>query len=119
MRTDFDRDWKTQFQAVQQEITAWRQAHPKATLREIESEVDQQLDRLRSRLIGDTAMASDQTDWKEVPVAEGPQCPACHQPLDRRGKQERRLQSQGAQDVVLERSYGVCPSCGAGLFPPG
>jgi hypothetical protein len=30
----------------------------------------------------------------------------------------RHLQTQGGQDLTLERRYGACPAYGAGLFPP-
>jgi hypothetical protein len=39
--------------------------------------------------------------------------------MHKRGKQERHLQGQGGQEVVLKRAYAVCPACGAELFPPG
>jgi hypothetical protein len=119
MKIDFTKDWEQSFKEIQKGMEVWRQDHPKATLREIEMEIDRRLDRLRSHLIGDTAMASDRTDWKEGSLETPPRCPNCQETLDRRGQQERRLQSQGVEEIILERTYGVCPACGAGLFPPG
>jgi hypothetical protein len=118
MRDDFDREWESQAKAMLGELKVWRLGHPKATLREIEAATDRRLDRLRSQLISDTATASDGAEWGAA-SEERPVCPDCLHPLQARGRQERRLQSQGSEPVRLERQYGVCPACGAGLFPPG
>lgn len=118
MRDDFDREWEKQSKALLGELKAWRLKHPKATLNEIEAATDERLDRLRSHLISDAATASDRADWETAPVEERPRCPDCHHALQPRGVHERRLQSQGRDPVHLERRYGVCPACGAGLFPP-
>jgi hypothetical protein len=39
--------------------------------------------------------------------------------LHARGKQVRKLVTTGKQTVRLERSYGYCPTCQVGFFPPG
>jgi RNase P subunit RPR2 len=96
----------------------WRDQHPKATLREIEEAIDERLGRLRARMLQDAAVASPQADWSEAEPQERPICPHCATPLVARGKKQRSLQTQGGQEVILSRSYGVCPACGAGLFPP-
>jgi RNA polymerase-binding transcription factor DksA len=119
MREDFDREWDEHSKHVLRELKQWRLEHPKATLAEMETALDERLDRLRSRLLSDTATASVATDWKEALPEERPRCPHCDIVLETRGSRERRLQSQGRDAVVLERQYGVCPACGAGLFPPG
>ena len=96
----------------------WRAAHPRATLAEIEAALDERLARLRVALLAEAALASPAADWTTVP-APAPPCPACGTPLVARGKQTRRLQAPGGQDLALTRSYATCPACGTGLFPPG
>jgi hypothetical protein len=94
----------------------WREQHPQATMREIESILDEKLARLRARILQDTALASRARDWRGE---EGVNCPECETKLERRGKQKRHLQTHGGEEVVLSRAYGECPTCGVGLFPPG
>ncbi len=99
------------------EMDAWRAAHPTATLAEIEAALDERLAALRRRMLTDSVAASAQADWSARPEAERPTCPSCGVPLRPRGKRTRQLRSAGG-DITIERTYGVCPACGAGLFPP-
>lgn len=97
----------------------WRKQHPKASLREIEEEVNRQMSRLGAQMIQETAQSSAATDWTSGPTEEAPRCQQCGTVLVSRGKRRRRLQSTGGAEVQLVRSYGTCPTCGVGLFPPG
>lgn len=98
----------------------WRQQHPKATFREIEGELDARLAQARARMLEDLAQASTAADWGAASGPEGPACPECGTRLKAEGgKKKRRLQTQGGQELVLERRYGGCPRCGSGVFPPG
>lgn len=99
-------------------MAAWRLAHPKATLREIEQELDTRLMHLRARMVEDLALASAATDWRAPAADPPPTCPDCGHVLVQRATDTRTIQTHGGQDLTLERSYGVCPACGAGLFPP-
>jgi ribosomal protein S27AE len=116
-------EWTERWQALSAEILrelqAWRTAHPKATFREIETAVEPRISRLRARLLEDAAQASPTRDWTEGAAGERPACPDCGQPLGARGQDTRTLTVPGEQPVRLRRRYGVCPACGAGLFPPG
>jgi len=96
----------------------WRVAHPKATLREMEQELDRRWVRVRAQMLADMALASVAADWTATPAGQHPTCPDCGQPLHLRGADTRTLQTHGGQDIILERQYGSCPACGAGLFPP-
>ena len=116
---DFDQQWRALAEEVLTGMKEWRLQHPRATFREIEAAVDERLSRLRARMLEDAALASAAAEWKDAVVEEQPLCPQCAQPLKLRGQEKRHLQVHGGQEVVLERSYGVCPACGAGLFPPG
>lgn len=119
MRTNFDRDWDQRSKEALEGLKEWRLSHPRATLKEIEMATDQRLDRLRSQLIADTATASDCADWESASETGQPSCPSCQVGLKPRGVRKRELQSQGPASITLNRQYGVCPACNAGLFPPG
>lgn len=112
-------EWQQNSEEVLSGMIEWRLQHPKATLREIEEEVDQRLARLRSRMVEDVAQASATRDWSRLPKGERPRCQQCGTALVARGKQTRRLRTMGNQQIELERSYGSCPTCGGGIFPPG
>ena len=99
------------------EMDAWRAAHPTATLAEIETALDERLSALRRRLLTETVSKSPQADWSTRPPAQRPTCPTCGVPLQPRGKRTRQLRTSGG-DVTLNRTYGRCPVCGAGVFPP-
>ena len=96
----------------------WRIQHPKATLREIETELDARLARTRARMLEDLALQSTAATWQDAARLHTPTCPQCGTRLDERGRHSRTLLTHGGQELTLERSYGVCPSCGSGLFPP-
>jgi hypothetical protein len=111
--------WSELSQEVLVGLWEWRNQHPRASLQEIETELDQRLARLRARLLQDSALQSRAVDWQGAAVEEQPVCPECGEPLKRSGWHPRELQSHGQQPIVLERQYGVCPKCGLGFFPPG
>jgi hypothetical protein len=96
----------------------WRIQHPKATMREIEAELDTRLAGLRARMLQDIALRSAATDWRDAAPSERPTCPVCGTALVLRGKHPRHLKTDGGQGVTLTRSYGLCPTCKRGLFPP-
>ena len=97
----------------------WRLHHPKATLREIETELDTRLHGMRARMLEDLALQSAAAAWEASSAGQSPACPQCGEALQERGRHARTLQTHGGQAVTLARSDGVCPACGAGLFPPG
>jgi hypothetical protein len=100
-------------------LAEWRAAHPKATLSEIEEALDNQLDRLRARVLADLALASASADVQDVSGEERPRCERCGVVLQARGQSDRRLLTQGGAAVPLRRTYLACPQCGDGTFPPG
>jgi len=99
------------------QVKGWRLQHPKATFREIEAAVDQSW--ARARLLQEVALASEAREMSSDPEGGGSQCPQCHQLLESRGQRSRELITHYNQSINLKRSYGVCPACGTGLFPPG
>jgi len=115
---DLDAHWHALAEDVMTGMKEWRQQHPKATFREIEAALDERLARLRARMLEDAALVSRAAEWAAESV-ERPVCPKCGTPLQARGKEARALTTQYDQSIQLERSYGVCPKCQTGLFPPG
>jgi ribosomal protein L34E len=88
----------------------WRAQHPRATLSEIERELDACLARMRARLLERVAQQSAATTWRQQASKQeetAPQCPHCGTPLVPHGRQTRRLRTTGGQQVQLEREYGV------------
>lgn len=112
--------WEALSTEVAQELADWRATHPRATLAEIEQVVLEAMERLQARYLTDLVQASAAADLTAAPAAERPGCPECGGPLEPRGQQEREvLTPRQAAAVRLRRSYGVCPTCAVGLFPPG
>ena len=115
-----DTEQVEQWQELSEEILSgmrdWRVAHKRATLNEIEAALDERLWRLRARMLADVAMASEAVEGAGGTAV----CPQCGAEVQMKGqKHERRLQTQGGREIVLEREHGVCPACGAGFFPSG
>lgn len=97
----------------------WREAHPKATLCEIERELDERLAQLRAKMLAESAMMSEAGNWQRE---EAPLCPACGQKMEKRGEEKRgeekrRLKTGDGKEIELKRHYASCPACGAGFFP--
>ena len=119
MKADFDARWQALSYEVLSKMKGWRLEHPRATFSEMETALDERLDRQRARMLEDMALASEVADLRLVPPAERPACAQCGTRLGPRGKGKRHLQTEGDQEIVLNRSYGVCPTCKVGFFPSG
>ncbi len=101
------------------DIKEWRRAHPRATYVQIEDEVHKRLMHLEARLIEGAVEESPSRGWGRGSGHEAALCPKCGVSLQTRGEQQRTLQGNGGENVTLSRTYGTCPTCGEGLFPPG
>jgi RNA polymerase-binding transcription factor DksA len=119
MSRDFDAEWHELAEEVMTGMKEWRLQHPKASLSEIERALDERLGKARARMLQDLALASTAADIQASQEQDRPVCPACGSRLESRGQQSRELITQHNQSLRLERSYGVCPTCGEGIFPPG
>jgi len=115
----FEQRWGEVSREVIVGMKEWRLQHPHATLKEIEQATDERLGRLRARMVEDSAQSSTLREFADLPAQERPRCPQCGGVLQARGRQGRTLQTHQGQELRLERQYGVCIGCGAGLFPPG
>src|SRR5262249_24898744 len=100
------------------DIAEWRKAHPRAKYVEREDEVHRRMMELEARIIEKAAEASPSREWGRRSENPAPQCPKCGISLHARGPQKRTLQGNGGASVKLMRTYGTCPKCGEGLFPP-
>jgi YgiT-type zinc finger domain-containing protein len=118
MRSDFDRRWHALAEEAMSGMKEWRLQHPKATLQEIETALDERLGQMRARMLQDLALASAAADIQAVREDQRPRCPQCGGVLESRGEHRRVLTTQRNQPLELERSYGVCSTCGEGFFPP-
>ncbi len=115
----FDREWENLANEVLSGMKEWRMQHPRATLSEMEVALDERLNRMRARMLEDMALASEVASLEKVEAEARPTCPYCGESLVSRGKRGRRMQTNGGEEIILRRSYGVCPKCGVGIFPPG
>ena len=79
---DLQERWKEQGEEVFAEVAQWRAAHRQATLAEIEQVVDEQINRLRARMIEQAAQASAAA---ESEASQGLVCEQCAAPLQARG----------------------------------
>jgi hypothetical protein len=99
-------------------MSQWRKEHPQATWAELEAAVDEQINPLRAQLLEDLVGMGQGEDWSERPQEERPTCATCGRPLWARGEQTRYIQTTGGEAVKVRRTYGTCPTCGVGFFPP-
>jgi hypothetical protein len=112
--------WRALSDAVGRELIAWREAHPKASLSQIEDAVFEAMQRLQARALKQVVLASAVADVAAQPAAERPACPRCGGRLEPRGRQRRTIRpARQRAPLEVDRSYAVCTECGAGLFPPG
>ena len=113
-----DPRWQALTDEVLVGMRAWRAAHPRATLRELEVALDERWASARAALLADIVVASAETHVAQSPPSTRPRCPDCGTPLVASGQQTRSLLTHGDQPIPLTRDYARCPACGQGLFPP-
>ena len=113
-----DARWRALTEEVALGMRAWRAAHPRATLREIERALDERWATARAQLLEEVALASQDAQVAGADPATRPRCPDCDTVLVSGGQQTRTLTVHGDQPLHLTRDYARCPACGAGLFPP-
>ncbi len=115
----WSKDMEASFRELTDEVLTgmkeWRQAHPRATFKEIEEALDERLARVRARMLQEAAMASEAAHLRGEKVA----CPECRAAMENQGLEKRTLTTHHNQSVELDRSYFLCPACGARLSPPG
>jgi hypothetical protein len=119
-RAAFEREWAALSEEVLSGMADWRAQHPRATLSEIECALDVRLASMRARMLERVAQQSTATTWRQPDggqEATAPPCPHCGARLEPHGRRtRRRVPTRQGQEVVLQRTYYVCPSCGTGRF---
>lgn len=108
--------WDGSIQELFLGLREWRATHPRATLAEIESELDRRMARVRAQMMTDLALASTAADLHSEAA---PTCPECGGVLRDEGRRARTLVTLGDEAVTLERDYSTCAACGRRFFPPG
>jgi uncharacterized protein with PIN domain len=119
MTSKIDERWQELFEAAMSEVADWRREHSRASFAEIEEELDKQLAEVRARMLEDLVESSPRADLRGQAKADRPKCPECGEPLLANGQHTREVTTTYEQRVQLTRSYGRCPECGCGFFPPG
>jgi len=109
--------WRELSERALMGVMEWRGARAR-TFTEIEEEVETRLAPLRRQMVEDLAMADAAATLSAQPAQARPRCLECGGALWARGVQQREVLTQRGDLVRLERSYGVCQTCGAGVFPP-
>lgn len=99
------------FDCAQRELASWHSTHPRATFAELEAAVEEQIATLRAHLLTDRTTAT----MRE----EQPLCRECGATMRAKGTHTKQVIIRDDEVLTLDRSYVVCPQCGAGLFPPG
>ncbi len=115
MQEDKRAQWEQLAGEVLSGMKEWRTQHPRATFAEIEEAIEEHVAKMRARMLEDVV------HWREGGGTQAePQmrCNACGRALQERGKHVRHLTTQGHQQIALERTYGYCPTCRVGFFPP-
>jgi hypothetical protein len=98
-------------------LRQWRREHPRATFDEIEDEVQQEVARWQAELVAEL-VAEEAGERMAGEREERPDCATCGVPMQRCGTRAREVLGRLGQPIRLERAYYICPTCGAGVFPP-
>jgi hypothetical protein len=113
------RDWNTLFDEASEAMRQWRGRHPRATFVEIDTKVNEEMARVRAKVVEDLVHESASREWQGREKGERPTCPVCGTALNSNGRQKRELITDHEQVVELRRSHGRCPECRTTVFPPG
>jgi DNA-directed RNA polymerase subunit RPC12/RpoP len=111
-REDGQKQFMSLVQAMHDELYAWRENHPEATLDEIAAQVTPRRRQLMGELIAQLACQEG-----HGARAEGIACPDCGQPMVYKGDVPcTREHLEG--EITLKRAYYFCPKCQQKVFPP-
>ncbi len=99
--------------ALWDKYNAWYDAHPDATFDEMEAEIGKEGRAYLGQLV---ALTLQRGDLGAKP--EAPRCEQCGGEMVFRGYPQKGVQGLKVE-LRVGRAYYVCPTCEAGLFPPG
>src|SRR5712692_1496786 len=88
--------WQATSEAVARELVEWREAHPRASLTQIEDAVFEAMQRLQARALQQVVLASAVADVAAQPVGDRPTCPTCRGQLEPRSLRGRANGRSGA-----------------------
>src|SRR5213080_2985870 len=101
MQEEEKAQWEQLAREVLSGMKEWRSQHPRATFAEIEEVIEEQVAKMRARMLEDVV------HWREAGGRQTEQqmrCTACGRELEERGKHVRHLTTQGNHQITLERS---------------
>jgi hypothetical protein len=75
-----EQSWHRMTEEIMAGMREWRLQHPKATLREMESELDSRWARVRARMLEDMALASAAANWAATPAGQHRPVPTATSP---------------------------------------
>ncbi len=113
--TGLEEEWSRLTDEILAGVKAWRTDHPRATLDEIEAEVDARMGAARGRLLEAAALAGPGADPSGDEARQ--RCPGCGAAMQWDRTRSRQVTTTHNQDVTLTRRYARCPRCGTGLSP--
>jgi hypothetical protein len=96
----------------------WNKSNSNATFLEIEEKARELVSKLEVALIQNSALEREEDSWKDMDEKNRPTCPHCKLLINMRGNRIRKLQGAHGREIKLKRTYGTCPKCGVGFFPP-
>ena len=102
------------FEAMYDELWAWREAHPEATFDEIAAQVTPRRRAVMAEVL--EALARQRGSGQ---VPEGQTCAKCGGAMAYKGEPRREIEHYLEGETALNRAYYYCPKCKSGLFPPG
>jgi hypothetical protein len=118
MKDDFSTGWSALMAEVLNGMRDWRVANAKATMREMELEIDKRFATAKARFLADMALASTAADLTKSLAEDRPVCRECGGRLSSIGQKKRKLRGTQGVQTELERSRARCSACGAEYFPP-
>ena len=115
MKAEYQQRWHEVAQEVLLEMRSWREEHPRATLQEIEEEVDTRMARMRAGLVEGVAMSS-------AAVEVGGRAASVLSDVWRRAARARQAGAQARDDRETNRApraqLWLLSHLSGGLFSP-
>lgn len=105
-------EFQREAQALWEEMNCWWNAHPQATLTEIEQHLRPLRRRFAAKLVELQVLQRGAGAQDQLPV-----CPKCGQPMEDKGIQEKPVIGIELEGKI-PHAYYHCPHCGEGFSPP-
>ena len=110
--------WQRMTAEIMSGMREWRLQHPKATLREMEHELDTRWARVRARMLEDMALASVAADWTATPAGSAARpAPTVERPCSRAAPTSARSKPTAGRMSSWNASMAVARPAGPGFSP--